>query len=151
MALPRGVRRLLFAGCFVAGFLVPHLSIDLPAASRSASKIQRVPTPDGQTDAVVVVTQAGLFKSHTWYEVYIVKHGASFSPATPVFSAIEMEHPALVWAGSRLLEVHYDRARIEAFRNSCRLPDDSPVEIRLAPLSLGFSFLNESGSQPSNH
>ena len=148
MAIPRGVRQLLFAGCFVAGFLVPSGSINLPAPSRSISKIQRVTTPDGQTDAVAVVAQIGLLKSHTRYEVYVVKHGASFSRVTPVFAGIEMEHPALVWAGSHLLEVHYDRARIEAFRNSSRLPNESPVEIRLAPMSLGFSSLNESGSRP---
>ena len=150
MAIPRGVRRLLFVACFVVGFLVPHVLTSLPA-SRSISKIQRVPTPDGEADAVAVVAQAGLLNSHTSYEVFVVKHGASFSRVAPVFSGLEVEHPALVWAGPRLLEVHYDRARIEAFRNSWRLPDEKPVEIRLAPLSLGFSYLNESGSQPSNH
>src|SRR5215469_7649476 len=151
MALSSGVRRLLFVACFVAGFLVPYASISLPRVARSAREIQRVVAPDGQADAAAVVTQIGLFRPRAWYQVYLVKHGARFAQVPPVFSGQEMEHPALVWAAPRLLEVRYDRAKIENFRNSWKLPgSDILVQIGLVPSSRSFSYLNQSGSAPSN-
>jgi hypothetical protein len=149
MALSSGVRRLLFVACFVTGFLVPYLS-SLASAARSAQEIQRVVAPDGHTDAVAVVSRIRLLRSRPWYEVYVVKHGAPFAEGLPVFSGQELEHLALVWAAPRLLEVRYDRAKIEDFRNSWKLPgSDSLVEILLVPSSRGFSYLNQSGSAPS--
>jgi hypothetical protein len=150
MALSSGVRRLLFVACFVAGFLLPYLRISLPSAVSSARETQRVVGPDGHADAVAVVTEIGLFRSRAWYEVYIVKHGDPFAQVPPVFSGQEMEHPALVWADPRLLEVRYDRARIEDFRNSWKLPgSDSLIQIGLVPSSRSFSYLNQSGAAPA--
>jgi hypothetical protein len=151
MALSSRVRRLLFVACFVAGFLVPYASTSLPSAASSAQEIQRVVAPNGHADAVAVVTRIGLFRSRTWYEVYVVKHGAPFAQGAPVFSGQEMEHPDLVWAAPRVLKVRYDRAKIENFRNSWKLPgSDGPVQIGLVPSSRGFSYLDQSGSGPSN-
>ena len=148
MALSRGIRRLIFIACFAAGFLVPYVSIGLPSAASSAREVQRVAAPDGRADAVAVVTQTGLFKSRAWYEVYVVKPGAPFARVPPVFSGLETENPSLVWAAPRLLEVRYDRARIENFRNSFSPAEDATVEIRLTPSSLSFSYLDSNGSRP---
>jgi hypothetical protein len=151
MALSSGVRRLLFVACFVTGFLVPYVSIRVPSAFSSAREIQRVVAPDGHADAVAVVTLTGFFRSHAWYEVHVVKHGAPFAQVPPVFSGQEMEHPALVWKAPQLLEVRYDRAKIENFRNSWKLPGgDSLVQIELVPSSRSFSYLTQSGSAPSH-
>jgi hypothetical protein len=151
MALSSGVRRLLFVACFVTGSLVPYVPIRVPASASSAREIQRVVAPDGYADAVAVMTLVGLFRSHAWYEVYVVKHGAPFAHVRPVFSGQEMEHPALVWGDPRLLEVRYDRAKIEDFRNSWKVPgSDSLVQIELVPSSRSFSYLDQSGLAPSH-
>lgn len=142
----------MFTACFVAGFLVPLVPGSLvPFAlsslfSASPREIQRSVSPDRRADAVAVTTQTGFLKLRQWYEVYLVKHGASFVGVSPVFSGLQMEHPGLVWAAPRLLEVLYGRARIENFRNNWRLSGkDIPVEVRLVPSSRGFSYLDQSG------
>jgi hypothetical protein len=150
MALSKGVSRLTFVACFVAGFLLPYVSLSLPSALSSAHEVQRIVAPDGQADAVAVITQTGLLKSRAWYEVYVVRRGARFARVPPVFSGLEMEGPALIWAAPRLLEVHYSRALIENFRNSRKLSNDNSIEIRLVPTSHNFSYLNESGLKPSD-
>lgn len=152
MAMPQRVRWLMFTACFVAGFLVPFVPDSLVPfvtsrlPSASSREIQRIVSPDRRTDAVAVTTQTGFFKPRHWYEVYLVNHGASFVGVPPVFSGLQMEHPGLVWAAPRRLEILYGRARIENFRNSWRLSGkDIPVEVRLVPSSRGFSYLDQSG------
>lgn len=151
MAMPQRVRRLVFTACFVAGFLVPLVPASLvPFAlgllSASPREIQRIVSPDRRADAVAVTTQTGFLKLRQWYEVYLVKHGASFVGVPPVFSGLQMEHAGLIWAAPCLLEIFYGRARIENFRNNWRLSgNDIKVEVRLVPSSRGFSYLDQSG------
>lgn len=146
--MPHGMRRLLFALCFLAGLLSPYVptrAVNLaPVATR---EVQRVVSPDKRLDAVSVIIRSGILTPRLWYEVYIVEHGAPFGQADPVFSALKIESAQLAWPAPRQLKISYARARIEHFTNywkqSPRLEES--VEIRLVPSSAAFSFLNSSG------
>jgi len=146
--MPHGMRRLLFALCFLAGLLSPYVPTRAvylaPVATR---EVQRAVSPDKRLDALSVTTRSGILTLRLWYEVYIVEHGAPFAHAVPVFSALKIENADLVWTAPRLLKISYTRARIEHFTNYRKLSPrgNESVEIRLAPSSAAFSFLNSSG------
>lgn len=148
MALSRGVRRLAFIACFIAGLLVAPLAIQLSNLPISRHQIQLVTSPDGHTDAVAMAVRTGIFTPLPGCKVYLVSHGATLRGAVPVFAATRVENVRLAWAMPRLLEISYARAEIRYFQNYWLPPGggDKLAGIRLAPTSSTFSFLNAPGS-----
>ncbi len=147
--MPHGFRRLLFALCFLAGLMSPYVALRTVHLSPVVSReVRRVVSPDKRLDALSVTTRSGILTPRLWYEVYIVEHGAPFAHAVPVFSALKIENAELAWAEPRLLKISYARARIEHFTSYRKLSPhgNELVEIRLAPSSAEFSFLNSSGA-----
>jgi len=117
----------------------------------------RVTSPDGAFDAVLVLeSYSGAVGGMDWI-VYIVRNGkaAPTGPGKAFFEASEMEGGKLIWKYPHLLEIQYDRAEIEKFRNVWGLDQIEDVgstgereyfvEIRLAPSSADFSILTPSG------
>ena len=90
-------------------------------------------------------------------EVYIVRKGASvkLESAYTILQADPFTKAKLVWKQDHLLQIYYDVAHIERFRNLWGLHEvenvgstgerDFDVEIRLEPLS-DFSILATDGS-----
>ena len=76
--------------------------------------------------------------------------------AKEVFRADSLTAADLIWQQDHLLEIRFDVAQIEQFRNLWGLHEvedvgsngerDFNVEIRLAPISQSFSLLNPNGS-----
>lgn len=147
--MSHGVRRILFALCFLAGLLSPYVVTQLVYLTPTVRhEVQRLASPDKRFDAVSVTIRSGIFTPRLWYEVYVVEHGAPNGRAIPVFSALKTENAELSWPAPRLLQIRYARARIEHFTNYLKMSPrgKESVEIRLAPSSTAFSFLNSSGS-----
>jgi hypothetical protein len=113
-------------------------------------EVARVTSPDGTVDAVMVVLGCGPTCSDT-YLATVVPKGAK----APVeiqqfnFSADDLTDAHLQWQQPHLVEIAYNRALINQFRNisypfaKFGAPEtwDYKVEIRLAPASTGFSYL----------
>jgi hypothetical protein len=75
----------------------------------------RVTDPSGQFDAVIVTEAAG---NIDWY-IYIVRKGKSVPSdgLRPIFAASTLNGGQPVWKDPHVLEIHYDFAYIERFRN----------------------------------
>ena len=146
------------AAAFLAGIAV---AIVLPRLINSLGKmllaehreeIARITSPDGSVDAVMVNSDCGaLCATITFVTVVAKGKKAPDDPGQYVFSADDTVNPRLLWKQSHLLEIAYDKAFINSFRNGC-YPFGVPgnveswkyeVEIRLAPSSAGFSYLPE--------
>jgi len=146
--MTRAKRRLLFAVCFVAGLLTPFLPSSTWQVWPMRHEVQRIPSADKSVDAVSATIESGIFPRRLWYEVYLVKHGASFRGAKPVFSALKIENAELAWTTPRLLEINYARAHITKFKSYGGGSTEHPgaIEIGLIPSSATFSYLNSSGN-----
>ena len=167
-------RKGLAASGFLVGFALcafgPHL---VYWASNSAFvqkfEEQRVTSPDGRYDAVMVVEHFGGFGSDTNWYLYILAKGAPAPwhyayDAEPVLWASPLSEEKLNWKTPHYLEVHYDIGEIVEFRNlwswleamswSERTPwaqdwewvDEYNVEIRLCPSS-DYSVLTPEGER----
>ncbi len=121
------------------------------------AQVIRVTSPDGKLDAVMVREMYGGAVGGTEWYVYIVPKSVS-GPSDrqdPVFDASDLTAERLVWQQPHLLEIGYDRAAIEKFRNLWALDEvesvgssgegDYFVEIRLAPSSADYSLLTPAG------
>jgi hypothetical protein len=144
-----------FAGIAVA-FLGPRL-IHAAAARllfpENRTEIARIPSPDGMVDAVAQRTNCGAPCSSS-YVVSIVPKGA-IAPRDSekqVFLADDIVNAQVRWKEPHLLDIGYDKAFIENFRN-VTYPLGSPgdveswhyaVEVHLSPSSAGFSYLGDS-------
>lgn len=117
----------------------------------------RVTSPDGRFDAVVTreSTIGGALGSLYW-NVFIVPKGdaAPKDDKHSVLTATVLSGEKLVWKQSHLLEVRYDIANIEEFRNlwgEDEVQDrgwrkgDYLAEVRLVPSSPDFSLLTPDG------
>jgi len=116
----------------------------------------RVTSPDGQYDAIMTQEAVGNALGGVYWNVFIVPKGAA-SPKdekNSILYAAVLRNEKLVWAQNHLLEVHYDIAHIEEFRNlwgSNELDNrgwrrgDYSVEVRLVPSSPDFSLLTPGG------
>jgi hypothetical protein len=126
--------------------------------STSAEQV-RVTSLNGQLDAVLVRDPyGGAIGGGVHWNVYIVSKGAPVPMGTAheVFQADPLSGGSLVWKQNHLLEIHYDIAQIEKFRNLWGLHEvedvgsrgerDYEVEIRLVPSSGDFSILNAEGT-----
>lgn len=140
------MRRAVFALVFAAGMCSPLASEIIPgwASQPIHREVIRSVSPAARRDAVLLETRSGILTKRYSYEVYIVGHGMRTAGERPVLSATSAENIAVRWRDANFLEITYRKARIEQFTNYWPYPlDRNPraVEIRLAPLSGGFSYL----------
>jgi hypothetical protein len=116
----------------------------------------RVTSPDGQFDAVTTREPVGGVLGGVYWNVFIVPkaNAAPKDEKNSLLYAAVLRGQKLVWKQNHLLEVHYDIAHIEEFRNlwgSSELQGGSErkgnyyIEVRLVPTSPDFSFLTPDG------
>ena len=134
---------------------------DRPATRRAfpkSAEVQRVTSPNGQFDAVLVTDFYGpAAGGGVDSNVYIVRKG---SPAydeqgREIFNADPMTGGQLVWKHDHLLEIHYDISYIHRFRNVWGLYEienvgrtgerDYEVELRLCPASDSSALTSDGG------
>ena len=140
----------------VAIWLLPgcHEGQNARAATSQDSEITRVTSPDGELDAVVVREDGGGAPGGWEWYVFIVSKGSEVLPSSrEVFQAGTLVGQKLVWTHENLLEIHYDIAYINHFRNVWALDEVEKagsrgehhyVEVKLAPAS-EFSILTPDG------
>ena len=126
------------------------------------SEEARVSSPNGKLDAVLIRDDGGgAAGGWEWY-VYLVAKGSKVdeSKAHAIFNAGTLSGEKLVWVQEHLLEIRYNIAAINQFRNLWSLDEiagvggsgdrDFFVEIRLSPSSQNFSLLTPNGDFKSN-
>ena len=127
-----------------------------PSSGRlSSDEEERVTSPDGLLDAILLREDGGgAAGGWEWY-VYIANKGkpAEEGSAHLIFNAGTLTGEKLLWKQPHLLEIQYDYAYINQFKN---LEVAHPVvngeqreyliEIRLAPVSQDFSLLTPDGA-----
>jgi hypothetical protein len=121
------------------------------------SEEARVTSPNGALDAVIIREDGGDALSGFEWHAFIVAKGSAVDvhKSNEIFRASSLTDEKLVRSQPHLLEIHYDAASIEQFRNLWGLYEiqsvgsqgerDYLVEIRLAPASLPFSLLTPDG------
>ncbi|MGA2509545.1 MAG: hypothetical protein ABSG27_04895 [Candidatus Acidiferrales bacterium] len=143
--------------CFFALGLY-HFAMEITGQESERTEEMRTTSPDGRFDAVMICEMyRGAVGGINWY-VYIVPKGeaAPSDARRAVLAASDMTREKLLWTKPHLLQVQYDRAEIENFRNLWALDQvedvgpsgdrDYFVEIRLAPSSPDFSLLTPEGN-----
>jgi hypothetical protein len=127
------------------------------AVTLLGSEESRVTSPDGQFDAVMIREDGGGAAGRWEWYVYIVAKGnvVDESEGHAVFNAGTLTGEKLVWGQEHLLEIRYDIAYINQFRNlwgSYEIHNsggmgehDYFVEIRLVPSRPDFSLLTPDG------
>jgi hypothetical protein len=143
----------IFASCFLTACKEGN---DRATASGNQIEEARVTSPDGRHDAVMTREAIGGSLGGVYWDVFIVPKGA----VAPRDDKMSLLHAAvlrgekLLWKQNHLLEVQYDIAHIEEFRNlwgSNEIEDrgwrkgDYLTEVRLVPSSPDFSFLTPDG------
>jgi hypothetical protein len=126
-------------------------------ASNARVEEARVSSPDGRFDAVLTreSTAGGALGSLIW-NVFIVPKGdaAPSDEKYSLFSASVLRGQKLAWKQNHLLEVHFDIAEIQEFRNIWGTNEsenrgwrkgDYLAEVRLVPSSPDFSLLTSDG------
>ena len=129
-----------------------------PRPGSDVTELSRVTSPNGQLDAVLTQDlYGGAVGGGVESEVYIVRKGApvKLDTAYTILQADPFTKAKLVWKQDHLLQIYYDVAHIERFRNLWGLHElenvgstgerDFGVEIRLEPLG-DFSILAPDGS-----
>jgi hypothetical protein len=124
---------------------------------------ERITSPSGTLDAVLIRDDGGgAAGGWEWY-VYIVAKGSpvDVKHSHPVFNAGTLTGEQLRWAEEHLLEIHYDIADINQFKNlwgSAEIQnaanegkDEYLIEIQLSPSSKDSSLLTPNGRfRPKN-
>jgi hypothetical protein len=114
------------------------------------TEVSRVTSPDGRVDAVAERIDCGAPCS-SGYSVSVVPRGATLpnDPAQRIFLADDIVNPQVKWDELHLLDIGYDKAFIQNFRN-VTYPLGRPgnveswgyaVEVHLSPSSSRFSYL----------
>jgi hypothetical protein len=141
--------------CFLAGCEEP---VERNGVFLASAEEMRVPCPENQLDAVMILeSYGGAAGGHEWYAFITAKGNPVIADYNKtIFHAPTLSGEKLVWRDPHLLEIHYDVANIEQFRNLWSLHevrkvgsapgDDYDVEIRLVPSSPNFSLLNPGGN-----
>ena len=118
------------------------------AGSWEYKETERIKSPDSVVEAVLFTGDAGATTATTTY-VYIVPTGGRVDPkkSTENDACVVADHVKNLqvdWKSTKLLEIHYDEARIHHFQNFWyhRAVQDFHyvVEVRLAPASTEFSL-----------
>ena len=122
------------------------------------SEESRVTSPNGTLDAVMILQNgAGALDGLTWHAFIVAKGSAvNIRNSHEIFRASTLVGERLIWSQPHLLEIHYQLAHIEQFRNLWGLHEmqnvgsqgerDYLVEIRLMPSTNGFSLLTPNGN-----
>jgi hypothetical protein len=127
-----------------------------PSSGRvSGDEQARVTSPDGLFDAVLLREDGwGAGGGWEWY-VYIAAKGKPAEEGSEhlIFDAGTLTGGKLVWRQPHLLEIQYNIAYINQFKNLAvrkqnvgGVEQDYLVEIRLAPVSQDFSLLAPDGT-----
>jgi len=140
------LRRLALLSVFLVGMLAPVLLQTLLSLKviSSSREVARVASQNGREDAVLMEVESGVTRRQRSWEVHVVQHGMPIGKSRSIFSARQVTDSSIAWVQASLLEIRYRRARIDYFTNSCSSPNDEKypaIEVRLAPLSAGFSYL----------
>jgi len=155
--IPRSEALMLSLAFFSFAVLGACDSQSVPRPGSDLTELSRVTSPNGQLDAVLTQELYGGAVGGVDSNVYIVRKGApvKMAAAHSILQADPFTNAKLVWKRDHLLEIHYDVALIERFRNLWGLHEvedvgstgqrDYEVEIRLEPLA-DFSILTSSGS-----
>ncbi len=160
MRLPKLSLAVTAIVCFLLGTFVciigPRLSRALffPSSEHRTER-WRVTSPDGQFDAVMVLADYDGGIGGLDSRLYVVRKGKVVSADfNPIFSASKLYREKLVWKQAHLIEIQYDIAAIERFRNvwcSAEIENvgsygerDYCLEVKLAP-TLDFSDLTPEG------
>lgn len=144
---------LSFVSGIAVGLLAPwlfHKAADKVLFPEHCIEVARVTSPDGRVDAVAERVDCGAPCS-SGYSVSVVPRGAAFpsEPAQRIFLADGIVNPQLKWDEPHLLDIAYDKALIQNFRN-VSYPLGRPgnieswdyaVEVHLSPSSARFSYL----------
>ena len=152
---------LSFIGGAVLATVVPriiHAAADRLLFPETRTEVSRVSSPDGIVDAVVQRINCGTPCSG--YAVSIVAKGATAAgdPNTQIFLAEDVANAQIRWSEPHLLDISYDKALINSFRNVThplgKLGNIESwhyaVEVHLSPSSATFSYLGDS-RDPKNH
>ena len=147
VAIGTGLAICLLAGCRET--LTGEIPRDLEEA--------RVTSPNGRLDAVLVREDGGgAAGGWEWY-VYVVAKGSAVDERNShsIFNAGTLRGEKIVWNQQHLLEIRYDIAGINQFRNLWGSDEihnvgstgerEYLVEIRLVPSSQDFSLLTPDG------
>jgi hypothetical protein len=146
-------------GAFIAGIVATAFGPSLVNTALSKIilpehrwEVARVASPDGTVDAVMVGSGCGPLCADT-YLVTVVPKGSKVPTDVEryAFSGDDMVDAQLHWKQPNLLEIAYKKARINDFRNVsypfAKFGDQESwkykVELRLAPSSEGFSYLQD--------
>jgi hypothetical protein len=116
----------------------------------------RVTSPDGRFDAVMTREPVGGVLGGVYWNVFIVPKDAAApkDDNDTIVDADVLRGEKLVWKQNHLLEIHYDIAHIERFRNLWGSNEvhgrgwrrgDYLAEVRLVPSSPDFSFVTPDG------
>ncbi len=126
--------------------------------SKDQVEEMRVTSPSGKLDAVMTREAYGGGAGGFEWRVFIVLKGHPIPKQTyrVLFQAGNLSEEKLVWTRGNLLEIQYDVANIESFRNLWGLYEvqnvgpmgegDFEVEVRLAPIATDYSVLSPSGA-----
>ncbi|MGH9744503.1 MAG: hypothetical protein ACRD59_00155 [Candidatus Acidiferrales bacterium] len=141
-------------GCLIVGHWLPAA---YSSRTLAGDEEMRVTSPNGRFDAVITrEAYGGAAGGFEWF-VNIVPKGKSVSGnrSLSLFQAGTLDGEKLVWTEPHRLDVLFDRAEIESYRNfwgSHEVEDVGPnlerdylVEIRLVPSSPDFSWLTPRG------
>jgi hypothetical protein len=81
---------------------------------------QRVTSPNGALDAVLICEGYGGAVGSVYWFVYVVPRGQSapLGPEKAVFEAVDIEGAKLAWNNSNLLELEYNRAGTTPIRKT---------------------------------
>jgi hypothetical protein len=118
-------------------FMSAVLSSLLVSCSAAPIKVvQRLPSPDGLVDALLVVRPTASI-AETVYELYIVPHRGNPRSQDLILRGSLFSQVRIVWRKSRWLDLCYASAYILEFKNYWQSPDvqnlEYMVEIRLMP------------------
>lgn len=150
---------LILASCFLVA-CAHGIAEDLNRVEEA-----RITSPDGRVDAVMIREPVGGALGGVYWHVFIVPRAAPAPKDSKdsILDADVLRGEALVWKQNHLLEIHYDIAHIEQFRNLWGSNEaegrawrrgDYLAEVRLAPSSPDFSFLTPDGEfkpRTTNH
>jgi hypothetical protein len=148
----------LVVGAIIASCFLAACKEGNSGANAGGNQVEeaRVTSPDGRFDAVMTREAIGGSLGGVYWNVFIVPKGAvapKDGKKSLLYAAV-LRGEKLLWKQNHLLEVHYDIAHIEEFRNlwgSNEAEDrswrtgDYLTEVRLVPSSPDFSFLTPDG------
>ena len=108
---------LAFFSCAILGACERQ---SVPRRGSDVTELSRVTSPNGQLDAVLTQDlYGGAVGGGVESNIYIVRKGApvKMDTAHTVLQADPFTHGKLVWKQDHLLQIRYDVAHIEQFRN----------------------------------